>query len=65
MINSYDNTGHARRMAIENTAICTHRFKDEDPPQFAWCQDCKSQFLRQALPKKTGKTKRRREAAHT
>jgi hypothetical protein len=46
---------------MENAAACTHRYKDEDPPQFAWCQDCKSQLLRQHLVKKTGKTKRRME----
>lgn len=55
-----DNTGASRRMAMENAAICTHRYKDEDPPQFAWCADCHGQLLRQALTRHTGKTERRR-----
>lgn len=56
-----DNTAAARRMALENSAICSHRYKEEDPPQFAWCADCRTQLLRQANPKKTGKTRRKRE----
>lgn len=60
-----DNTGPARRMAMENTAICSHRYKEEDPPQFAWCVDCRTQLLRHALPKKTGKTQRHRLAERT
>ena len=62
MITTQDNTGPARRMAMENTATCTHRYKEEDPPKFAWCLDCRSQLLRQANPKRTGKTQRKQAA---
>ena len=53
-----DTTGPARRAAQERQCICSHREKTEDG-KFSWCAVCGVQLLRQALPKRTGKTQRK------
>jgi hypothetical protein len=58
-----DNTHHARNQAKENVALCTHAYKKEDPPQFAWCLDCNQQLLRTCLRRHTGKTERKQRRA--
>lgn len=56
----WDNTHHARRMAMENAALCSHRYKTEWDQRTARCDDCGKVLERISQRFRTGKTQRKR-----
>lgn len=55
-----DNTKAARMMSHVNASLCSHRFKRTNGGRIAVCEDCGKQLYRDALPRRTGKTARKR-----